>query len=286
MFPPTKVQRIPLPTGDRGIAVTIQWMQKAAADGARDPQIRQLALSIVQPVPNKDSTGEIRMVYGWVKQNIKFRGEWDETVQAPEVTIKFGAGDCDDHAVLIAALLEAIGYQTRFKTVGVAGEYEFTHVYAEALNPDTGQWTALDTTVDDAYPGWQPPDITRAKEWKGLGRMGRLGRLGRMRRNAPRRFAGLRRLGDAGDIALDINAAQPFFQAIGAQQSQNQPFYPYAYPYYGGLTAPPSFTASATPYPQGGGSVTASSSVPTWVWIGLAVAGGLVLAKIMGGRRR
>lgn len=264
MFPPTNVKRIPLPDGDRGIAVTIDWMNKAARDGARDPQIRQLALQIAQGVGNKDSTGELNAVYAWVKQTIRFRGEWDETVQAPEVTLKFGAGDCDDHSVLMCALLGSIGYRCRFKTVAVRGEQQFTHVYAEALDPATGQWTALDTTVQQAYPGWEPPDKSREKEWKALGRLNGLG--------GSRRY---RRLGDPGwgdQAAQIIDSTSPLVNAIADVNAQN------FFRNNGALV-----NANFSSFP--GGGTFQVSSTPSWV-LPTAIGGVLLLGVFLFSSRR
>ncbi|HZU29550.1 MAG TPA: transglutaminase family protein, partial [Candidatus Angelobacter sp.] len=119
---------IHIPDGDAGIARTIQFMRLAALQGARSPQIRGLALHIVRDVPSRDSQGEVQAIYNWVKQNIKFRGEYEETIQTPEVTLRFRAGDCDDHSVLLSALLASIGYRTEFKTVAVRGERQYSHV--------------------------------------------------------------------------------------------------------------------------------------------------------------
>src|SRR5258708_2730935 len=166
-----KSRTIAIPDGDGGVAATVKGMQAFAVTGAIDPRIRGLALWITRDVPNRDSDGEIKAIYSWVKDNIRFRGEYDEVVQSPDLTVKWKAGDCDDHTVLIAALLGAIGYKVRFQTVAVRGERDLSHGYAEYQDPRTGQWNALDTTVDQAYPRWQPPHITREKTWKSLGYM-------------------------------------------------------------------------------------------------------------------
>jgi len=275
MFPTTKVQRIPLPNGDRGIAITIDWMRKAAQDGARDPQIRQLALQITRNVPNKDNAGELAAVYQWVKDNIRFRGEWDETIQAPEVTLKFGAGDCDDHSVLMCALLGSIGYRCRFETVAVRGEQDFTHVYAEALDPSTEKWTALDTTVSQAFPGWEPPDKTREKEWKALGRINMMGAY-RQRTVFPRRR--LRGLGDdVAQAAADINAALPLVNAIADVNAQD---------YYTRIYGAPLRPASSIGLTYGPGSATLTSTTPSWLWPAAIALGAVVVFSFLRPQRR
>lgn len=167
LFPETKSLQFPLPGGDAGVAITIEFMRLAASWGQKDPQIRQLALNIVSAVENKDSRGELQALYNWAKGNIRFRGELDETVQTPEVTLKFMAGDCDDFSVLIAALAGSIGFKWDFDTVALFGQKDYTHVYPLVMLPATGEWIALDATVQDASPGWEPAGVSRAQQWKG-----------------------------------------------------------------------------------------------------------------------
>jgi transglutaminase-like putative cysteine protease len=247
MFPPTRVQRVKIGEGDAGIAQTIRWMRHFAQKGAADPQIRQLALYIVQDVPNKDSQGEINAIYSWVKQQIKFRGEYQETVQAPEVTLKFRAGDCDCISTLIAALLGSIGYKIEFKTVAVRGSRDYSHVYVRVMDPNTGRWTALDTTVPQATPGWEPPDVSRQKEWQGLGRIG----------------------DTAQDVASAINATSPLVNAIADVNVANF--------YRNGTSNSGSLNFQSFP---GGFGVSGQSfsSVPTWAWVAGFVGIGAALA--------
>jgi hypothetical protein len=282
---PVQMRNSWTPDGDKGVAITICLMQYAAQAGAQDPKIRELALKIVSGVPNNDRQGEIDAIYNWVKDNIAFRGEHDETVQAPEVTLRFEGADCDCQSVLVAALLGSIGYPVNFKTVASVGEKDFSHVYAEVLDDSTGQWRALplDTTVAEASPGWEPPHIGRAKEWPAVG----LGRF--MRRHG--RLRGLGQDDGSGDstgsqIADVIAAAGPIITAF---RPQPQPMYMPGY----GVVYPNTPTQYSTPYysPAGNANVpfspntnrtpTASftaASIPWWGWALLGF-GGLALFK-------
>jgi hypothetical protein len=140
-------------------------------EGVGSAEIRRQALTIVQGVASRDQQGEIVAVLQWVKSNIAFRGEWAETVQTPLVTLQLRAGDCDDQSTLMAALLGSLGYKTRFKTVAAdpSAPYAFSHVYIEIFQRKTGQWIALDSTVPQSFPGWQPPQIFRSKAWRTMG---------------------------------------------------------------------------------------------------------------------
>lgn len=172
---PVQYQRYPLPDGDGATANTIRMMRGLAegSEGARSPIVRETALNVLRAagVANRDYASEIAALFAWQQHAIQFRGEVAETIQSPEVTLHLGAGDCDDHVVLLAALLHSIGRQVRFITIAAdpAAPSEFSHVYVEALNPATGEWVPLDTTVDGAAPGWQPGRAFRRRAWQPLG---------------------------------------------------------------------------------------------------------------------
>lgn len=120
--------------------------------------IRHKAIQIVDNLPSKDFDAELFAIWDWVNTRIRFvrdiRGI--ETLQTPERTLEIRAGDCDDHAILLAALLENLGFSTRFHAMGFEPGI-FEHVMAEAKI--RGEWIPLETTVKGAYIGWYPPGI-------------------------------------------------------------------------------------------------------------------------------
>jgi transglutaminase-like putative cysteine protease len=133
-------------------------------DGARSWRVRQAAIEAVRGVER--GMHEIDSVFNYVKDNIEFRGENGETLQAPRVTLELGAGDCDDQSMLASAMLKWLGYATRFRTISLSSSpEEFSHVYAEVRDKQTGQWIPLDTTVERAYPGWQPEQVARSQAY-------------------------------------------------------------------------------------------------------------------------
>jgi transglutaminase-like putative cysteine protease len=132
--------------------------------GVRSPEIRHAALIAVRGVERGQH--EIDSVFNWVKDNIEFRGEYGETLQEPVWTLRWRAGDCDDQAMLTAALLGSLGFETRFTTVALADSpQEYSHVYLEVKDKQTRQWLPLDTTVARAYPGWQPENVARSQTY-------------------------------------------------------------------------------------------------------------------------
>ena len=148
--------------GDLGVHQTIALMKTLVngPEGVRSPDVRQAALEAARG--SERGMREIDSVFAWVKDHIEFRGEYGETLQTPKMTLYYGAGDCDDQAVLQAAMLNSLGYQTRFRTVALRDSADdLSHVYVEVLEKSSRQWIPVDTTVARAYPGWQPENVAR-----------------------------------------------------------------------------------------------------------------------------
>jgi transglutaminase-like putative cysteine protease len=70
------------------------------------------------------------------------------------MTLQGRLGDCDDQVVLLATLLEAVGYPTRFIVSGYNYPGEYEHVYLQAWLD--GCWIDMDPT--EHHPmGWAAP---------------------------------------------------------------------------------------------------------------------------------
>lgn len=139
-----------------------------------DPLVRNTALAIVHDCTDKDDECEIDAVYEAVKHgtpNVPFLmhglkyvadPRWADFFTAPSRTLKqlqagINGGDCDDHSSLVAALLGSLGFITGFRVWG-PNKGEFTHVYPLVAFPKNNweELVALDTTVAEAAPGWEP----------------------------------------------------------------------------------------------------------------------------------
>jgi predicted nucleic acid-binding Zn-ribbon protein len=119
-----------------------------------DPSIRETALAIVAAIPDKDFRAEADAVFSFVRSNIRYTRD-DSTIEqihSPGKLLEIRQGDCDDQSILTAALLESIGFITRFCAVGFV-KNEYSHVFTEALIEN--EWVALDTTEPHGM-GWRP----------------------------------------------------------------------------------------------------------------------------------
>lgn len=158
------VERIALPQGVAGTDKTIDVMSIAAMGkyGAQSPIIRNKTLDVIRAarVPERDKAGEVRAIHEFVKKHLRYVNDplSVEFVTYPETLLLSRTdGDCDDHAVLEAAMLGSIGIQTRFVTYGIKGGPP-SHVALHAnIN---NQWLPLDPIVKQELAGWEVPDYT------------------------------------------------------------------------------------------------------------------------------
>src|SRR5262245_34897577 len=99
-------------------------MSELVREGSKNPAVRAAAVRIIQRanVPARDTRGEIGALFFFVRDAVRFtRDVWDvETLQGADYTLRTLAGDCDDKAVLLAALLRAVGSpaELHFKVIG------------------------------------------------------------------------------------------------------------------------------------------------------------------------
>jgi transglutaminase-like putative cysteine protease len=86
-------------------------------------------------------------MYYFVRDNIQYVSDpyAKEYIASPLETLKTGGGDCDDGALLLAAMLESIGVNTRIVTIP-------GHAFVKAEMPDAppkykiGGWIYMDWT--------------------------------------------------------------------------------------------------------------------------------------------
>jgi transglutaminase-like putative cysteine protease len=157
-----RVQLVGIPDGPEGTRVTLEAMRQMTRDALTEPnqQARQLAISLTQGVANEDYRSEIERLFLFVRDQIRYVRDVHniETIQSPAVTLEQKAGDCDDKAVLLAALLESIGHPARFAALAFAPD-QFEHVIVETRYNFRGQkWLPLETTKPVPM-GWYPEGV-------------------------------------------------------------------------------------------------------------------------------
>ena len=149
----------------------MQMLRKIAQEAGRDPRIATLAVQILKNagVQPRDYRGQAAAILKWVQTNIYYVNEPGERLQDPIYTLKVKYGDCDDLALLFAALCESIRLPWRFVLSGkgrfgverwIEGtpekDIQFSHIYAAVgwppFNPK--YWAYAEPTLKGVDLGW------------------------------------------------------------------------------------------------------------------------------------
>jgi Transglutaminase-like superfamily len=153
-----------IPAGYPGTLKTVAHVARLIREGARDFYVRQKAIDILmsRAVKPKDYAGEIKALFEWVQQNIRYTKDpfQAETLHSARRLLELKAGDCDDISILLGAMLEAIGHPVRRVITGPSPVRPnlYTHIYVEAFL--RGQWIPLDATMPHPM-GWAPQGLIK-----------------------------------------------------------------------------------------------------------------------------
>lgn len=130
--------------------VTLRAMAKLSKRGARTREIRTRALDL--------APGGAAAIRQWLIRRFRFvrDPEGVELLKSPSVMLQEwehegeASGDCDDAAILAAALAIAMGCKVRWVVLGFHRAGPFGHVYAEAW--DGRKWQDFDVTRPAQFP--------------------------------------------------------------------------------------------------------------------------------------
>lgn len=160
-----------LPPGDAGTRATLAQMRALVLSGAKDFGVRETAVRVIQfsGAREHDPASQLGALFQYVRDQITFIGDVAgvETLQSPRYTLSIRAGDCDDRAVLLAAMARSIGIPTdlRFRAIAAnpAAPGSFSHVYVVARV--NGKDIALDPTYHSARPGYEYAKPFRVEDY-------------------------------------------------------------------------------------------------------------------------
>jgi transglutaminase-like putative cysteine protease len=148
-----------IPKGYLGTQITARHIGRLIRLGAKDFDVRQRAIDILMArgVRPKDYLAEIKALFEWVQDNIRYTKDpfRVEALHSARRMLELRAGDCDDMAIVLGAMLEAIGHPVRLVLTGPdpLRPRIMTHVYLEVFH--LGRWIALDPSGFHRM-GWAP----------------------------------------------------------------------------------------------------------------------------------
>jgi len=142
-----------IPEGDEGTFTVVDRMAELVRSRVAHPVVRAAAVDLANKVPAQHLSGQIAAVRKFLERRVPFLSDPSgvELLHDPVLLLEDirergqARGDCDDVAVLGAALGGAMGLSARFIVVGFRGPNEpFEHVWTE-LHDGTA-WRELDVT--------------------------------------------------------------------------------------------------------------------------------------------
>src|SRR5215813_1158000 len=111
-----------IPRGYAGTRKTVSYIVHLVKEGAKDFCVRQRAIDILieNAVRPKDYPGEIRALFEWVKNNVRYPRDIYrvELLHSARRMLELRAGDCDDMTILLGALLMSTGHPVRLVLAG------------------------------------------------------------------------------------------------------------------------------------------------------------------------
>jgi Transglutaminase-like superfamily len=124
--------------GDYGSAQTLDRMRELVNRSLSVPLVVETANGIAALSPPRDYLSIARAIRAWMARNFRFVRDpvGVELLRDPDyqlrqyMTYGYITGDCDDAAILGAALGKAVGIGARFVAVGFREAGPLTHVFA------------------------------------------------------------------------------------------------------------------------------------------------------------
>lgn len=164
---PPSIRVLTIAPGDRGAFQTLAKMRAVVNAGLTDPIVIETARVIVRAIAPRHYTEQIAAIRSFLADRFLFVKDplGVELLSTPRLMLDtiarafFVQGDCDDAAILAAALAKAIGLRARFVALGFVGpDAPLVHVFTQINIPGGDEWREMDTS----RPRDAAPQYTRA----------------------------------------------------------------------------------------------------------------------------
>lgn len=135
----------------------LAFLRAFTKDTARDPAVAAKAAHIIRASgkASRDHQAQWAALLKWVQTNILYVNEPNERIQSPQYTLTERLADCDDMAILLAALGESIRLPWRFVISGRSTKGERVRfVEGSGAVPTNVQWSHIYLVC--GWPPFQP----------------------------------------------------------------------------------------------------------------------------------
>jgi len=124
-----QIEKYRLPTTQEGVKNMAKEMAKRI--DYTNPIVRDLAVRLASKYPGERNIMQVQAIYEYVYRNWKYVSDprgFEYYAYASETIRNNFAGDCDDYAILMSALVKAVGFSPR---IIIACDKSSCHAYPE-----------------------------------------------------------------------------------------------------------------------------------------------------------
>ena len=136
-----------------GAKQTLAEMKRLVIEAIQAQTPRTLALSLIGSGSIRNPQIFVEILKRWVLMRVTIIDEFEELLISPLIMISEidqtgqSAGDCDDVAMLAAAILSSIGARTRLQARFPQPDGSFSHVFCQYQFPEETDWFDFDPTI-------------------------------------------------------------------------------------------------------------------------------------------
>ena len=138
----------------------LEDLRRLMHEGMADPSVRRLAEEAISTNPQ---CNEIQAIHMFVREKFAYAPDPvdSELFIHPRLMAEDyyserppRSGDCDDHSLLVSAMLGSIGFQSRVVIADTDKDMQWDHAYAQCYSDILDRWINVDTTSE--FPlGWE-----------------------------------------------------------------------------------------------------------------------------------
>jgi len=142
----------------------VGYIVKMIRKGKLDARVKALTVKLLSRkdangdwvVPEKNWHAEVVTIFKFVRSKLRYVHDAYGVDQYthPIRSFQMGGVDCDDAAIVLGSMLQAVGYEVRLRVVRSVGADDWDHIYLLVRIKD--RWWALDASVDQPA-GWEVP---------------------------------------------------------------------------------------------------------------------------------
>ena len=147
------IYQTPLPDDHTVIPAILIGLNQIAARYGSHQAVRAASIHQLKGLGDDDVMGQAQRLHAFVRDRVTYVGDplEGEYVTSPYQLLTGIAngrqvfGDCDDHAVLLAAMLQSLGIQSQVVAVKLSEDYD----HAVTIAYVKGKWVLLDPCAKD-----------------------------------------------------------------------------------------------------------------------------------------